>query len=133
MDITDILDSPDSQFVVDTDDPMDGDDLQEDMFERIVHRLGLTPHDTVYGFAPRIQEGGDIRPEYAVLADAATELRTLRSLQNPLVTVVYSASRPRRCSRRRRRGASRANILYCRGPRDPEGRGTSRRTQLNCR
>ncbi|MEV0549089.1 hypothetical protein OG308_18005 [Nocardia salmonicida] len=45
-------------------------------------------HDTAYGFAPRIQADGDIRAEYAVLADAATELHTLRSLQDPQVTVV---------------------------------------------
>lgn len=41
----DILDAPDTEFVIDADDPMVGDDMQEDMFERIVHTLGRADSD----------------------------------------------------------------------------------------
>ncbi|MFI7526629.1 GAD-like domain-containing protein [Nocardia salmonicida] len=87
MGITDVLSFPDSQFLVDADYPMEGHDLQEDMFARIVARIGRSSHDTVYSFSSRIQEGGDIRAEYAVLADAATELAALRALQEPELTL----------------------------------------------
>ncbi|MEV0355287.1 GAD-like domain-containing protein [Nocardia sp. NPDC050697] len=86
MGISDVLTFPDEQFLVTADHPTAGFDLQEDMFERIVDRLGPTSHHTVYSFAPRIQEDGDIRAEYAVLADARTELTALRALRRPEVT-----------------------------------------------
>ena len=83
MDITDILGFPASQFLLQADPPDEGDDLQEDLFPRIVERLGPTTHDTIYTFDPSVQEGGDIRVEYAKIADAATELTRLRSLKSP--------------------------------------------------
>ncbi|UGT62264.1 GAD-like domain-containing protein [Nocardia asteroides] len=85
--ITDLLTFPDGQFLVYADHPTEGFDMQEDLFERIVERLGRTSHDTVYSFAPRIQEDGAIRAEHAVLADATTELAALLALQEPEVTL----------------------------------------------
>lgn len=83
MDISSILKYPANQFLLDADPPDEGDDLQEDLFPRIVERLGRTTHDTIYTFDPSVQEGGDIRVEYAKIADAATELTRLRSLKAP--------------------------------------------------
>ncbi|MFC8043265.1 GAD-like domain-containing protein [Nocardia sp. NPDC057353] len=85
--ITDLLTFPDDQFLVDADHPTEGDDPQEDLFERIVERLGRTAHDTVYSFAPRIQEDGALRAEHAVIADAATELAAVLALQAPELTL----------------------------------------------
>ena len=67
-------------YMSDTEDP-----LQEDMFERIVGRLGLTTHDTIYSFDPPPQLRGWVRAENAVVADAATELTRLRTLEVPEV------------------------------------------------
>ncbi|MEV0855090.1 GAD-like domain-containing protein [Nocardia fluminea] len=85
--IADVLGFPDGQFLVEADYPTEGEDIQEDMFARIVARLGRTSHDTVYSFAPRFQEDGAIRAECAVLADAATELAALRALEEPELTL----------------------------------------------
>ena len=83
MDISGVLKLPVTQFVVQADPPDKGDDHQEDLFPRIIERLGPTTHDTIYTFDPSVQEGGDIRVEYAKIADAATELTRLRSLKSP--------------------------------------------------
>lgn len=83
MGISDVLGFPPTQYVVHADSPTDGDDLQEDLFARIVDQLGPLSHDTIYAFAPSAKEGGDIRAEQAVVAVAATELTRLRSLGAP--------------------------------------------------
>lgn len=87
MDITDILGFPARQFLVPADPPDKGNDLQEDLFPRIVEQLGPTTHNTVYTFEPSVQEGGDIRVEYAKLANATAELTRLRSLKAPRIRV----------------------------------------------
>ena len=78
-DIADILDFPADQFL------LDADDDAEDLFSQVLERLGPTDHRTIYTFTPRVQEGGAIRADLAALADAATELIALRSLQIPMV------------------------------------------------
>ncbi|MGH3580060.1 MAG: GAD-like domain-containing protein [Mycobacterium sp.] len=83
-----ILELPPHSFLLDADPPEEGDDLQEDMFPRIVEQLGSTGRHTVYTFAPRIQDGGLIRAEFAALADASDELRGLRALQTPRVGTI---------------------------------------------
>lgn len=88
MDISGILKFPANQFLLAADPPDEGDDYQEDLFPRIVERLGGTTHETVYTFDPSVQEGGDIRVEYAKIADAAPELTRLRTLETPRINVV---------------------------------------------
>lgn len=88
MDIDTMLERPTHMFLVAADTRYDSDDNQEDLFPRIVERLDRTSHDSIYSFAPPPQEGGDIRVENAILADAATELTHLRSLEIPEVFTV---------------------------------------------
>lgn len=73
-------------FLLDADPPEEGNDLQEDLFDRVVARSGHLTDRTVYSFAPRVQDGGTIRAEYATVADAADELRLLRTLRSPEIT-----------------------------------------------
>lgn len=88
MDIEEMLTRPPELFVVQADIVYDSDDTQEDLFPRIVERLGETSHDSIYSFSPSSQEGGDIRVETATIADATTELTRLRALETPDVFTV---------------------------------------------
>ncbi|OBB97162.1 GAD-like domain-containing protein [Mycolicibacterium peregrinum] len=87
MDISSFLRFPARQFLLHADPSDDGEDYQEDLFPRIVERLGRTTSDTIYTFEPSVQEGGDIRLEYAKTADATVELTRLRSLKAPRTRV----------------------------------------------
>jgi hypothetical protein len=87
MGISDVLGFPPTQFLVHADYPTEGDDLQEDLFALIADRLGRTSHSTIYAFQPSIQEGGNLRAEYAVLSEATAELVRLRALQSPEISI----------------------------------------------
>ena len=69
-----------STYMPGTDEP-----FQENMFERIVGRLGRTTHNTIYSFDPPRQLRGDMRAENAILAEATTELTRLRTLKTPKI------------------------------------------------
>ncbi|MEV0359710.1 GAD-like domain-containing protein [Nocardia sp. NPDC050697] len=80
-----VLRHPRGTYLLDADPPEYGDDPQEDLFERITAGSGHLTASTVYSFAPRVQEGGTIRAEYATVVDAAAELHALRALGPPRV------------------------------------------------
>lgn len=83
MHIESLLKYPADLFLVDADSVYDSDDDQDDLFPRLVERLGPTTHDTVYSFSPSTQEDGIVRVETAFVADAASELTRLRTLKTP--------------------------------------------------
>lgn len=88
VDITGFLTLLPRHFLLRADPPDEGDDYQEDLFPRVVSQLGHTTGDTIYTFDPSIQEGSDIRVEYARIIDAVSELTRLRALGNPELDVI---------------------------------------------